>query len=70
MLAGKKPTDFTSMFSPHGFDHLSDQTKYRLDEIRMIENCFNSEINQRKLCGNKLSKYVSTFEYIDKIFIV
>ena len=49
---------------------LSDQTKFRLDEIKKIENYFNSEINQRKLCSKKLSKYVTTFNYIDKILIV
>ena len=36
----------------------------------MIENYFNSEINQRKLCSKKLSKYVIALEYIDKILIV
>ena len=50
--------------------NLSDQTKFRLNEINKIENYFNSEINQRKLCSKKLSKYVSAFNYIDKIFIV
>ena len=50
--------------------NLSDQTKFRLNEISKIENYFNSEINQRKLCSKKLSKYVSAFDYIDKIFIV
>ena len=30
---------------------LSDQTKLRLDEIKKIEDYFNSEINQRKLCS-------------------
>ena len=49
---------------------LSDQTKFRLDEIKKIEDYFNSEINQRKLCSKKLSKYVSTFNYIDKTLIV
>ena len=49
---------------------LSEQTKFRLDEIKKIENYFNSEINQRKLCSKKLSKYVSAFDYIDKILIV
>ena len=49
---------------------LSDQTKFRLDEIKKIENYFNSEINQRKLCSKKLSRYVSTFNYIDKILVV
>ena len=49
---------------------LSDQTKFRLDEIKKIENYFHEEINQRKLCSKKLSKYVTTFNYIDKILIV
>ena len=50
--------------------NLTDQTKFRLNEITKIENYFNSEINQRKLYSKKLSKYVSAFNYIDKIFIV
>ena len=29
----------------------SEQTKFRLDEISKIENCFVEEINQRKLCS-------------------
>ena len=45
---------------------LSDQTKFRLDEIKKIQNCFN----QRKLCSKNLSKYVTTFDYLDKILIV
>ena len=49
---------------------LSEQTKFRLDEISKIETYFNSEINQRKLCSKKLSKYVSAFNYIDQILIV
>ena len=50
--------------------NLADQTKYRLNEISKIENYFNSEINQRKKCSKKLSKYVSAFDYIDKVLIV
>ena len=49
---------------------LSEQTKFRLDEISKIENYFIEEINQRKLCSKKLSKYVTTFDYIDKVLIV
>ena len=37
---------------------LSEQTKIRLDEISKIGNYFIKEINQRKSCGKKLSKYV------------
>ena len=49
---------------------LSEQTKLRLGEISKIENYFIEVINQRKSCSRKLSKYVSTFDYIDKILIV
>ena len=94
MLAGKKFTDYTSLFSPHDFrktmilfchifmmnksnsieaidrTDLSEQTKFRLDEVSKIENYFHDEINQRKSCNKKLSKYVAVFDYIDKILIV
>ena len=40
---------------------LTNQTKFRLDEISKIENYFIDEINQRKSSSKKLSKYV----YID-----
>ena len=46
---------------------LSEQTKFWLDEISKIENYFIKEINQRKSCSKKLSKYVAAFDYIDKI---
>ena len=49
---------------------LSEQTKFRLDEISKIENYFIEEINQRKSCSKKLSKYVAAFDYIDKVLIV
>ena len=48
----------------------SDQTKFRLNEVSKIENYFIEEINQRKSCSKKLSKYVAAFDYIDKILIV
>ena len=39
------------------------------NEITKIENYCHSEINQRKLCSKKLSKYVTAFDYKDKILI-
>ena len=50
--------------------NLTDQKKFRLNEISKIENYFNQEITQRKLCSKKISKYVAAFDYIDKILIV
>ena len=49
---------------------MAEQTKSRLDKITGIENYFYEEINQRKSCSKKLSKYVAAFDYIDKILIV
>ena len=50
--------------------NLTDQTKYRLNEVTKIENCLIEEINQMRSCIKKLSKYVTTFDYIDKVLIV
>ena len=49
---------------------LTEETKIRLNKITEIENYFHQEINQRKSCSKKLSKYVTAFDYIDKILIV
>ena len=50
--------------------NLTEQRKIRLDEISEIENFFIEEINQRKSCSKKLSKYVAAFDYIVQALIV
>ena len=40
------------------------------NSIKAIENYFHQEINQRKSCSKKLNKYVTAFDYIDKVLIV
>ena len=50
--------------------NLSEQTKFRLNEIIGIEHYVHQEINQRKSCSKKLNKYVMAFSYIDTILIV
>ena len=50
--------------------NLTEQRKIRLNKITEIENYFHKEINQRKSCSKKLSKYVAAFDYIDKILIL
>ena len=73
MFAGKNLKDFTSLLSKmNEIDkkNLTDQTKFRLNEINKIENYFNSETTQRKSCIKKLSKFVTTFDYIDKVLII
>ena len=49
---------------------LSDQRKFRFYEIKKIENFFINEINERESYSKKLNKYVTIFDYIDKILIV
>ena len=49
---------------------LSNQTKFRLNEISKIKDYFNSEIQERKTMSKKLSKYIAAFDYIDKTLIV
>ena len=47
--------------------NLTDQTKFRLNEISKIENYFNQKISQSNSFSKKLSKYVTAFDHIDKI---
>ena len=49
---------------------LTEETKIRLNKISEIENYFHQEINQRKSCSKRLSKYIAAFDYIDKVLIV
>ena len=49
---------------------LNDQTKFRLSEINKIKDYFYSEIREREVISKKLSKYVATVDYADKIFII
>ena len=48
----------------------TDQTKFRLYQIKNIEKDFINEINQQKQYNKKLNRYVTIFDYIDKILIV
>ena len=47
-----------------------EQTKFRLTEIIGIENYYHKEINQRKICSKKVSKYVAVFDYMDQALII
>ena len=53
-----------------GKTNLTNQTKFWLDETSKIENYFIEEINQRKSCSKRLSKYVAAFDYIDQALVV
>ena len=49
---------------------LNDVTKFRIDEINKVKDYFNNEIKERKQTVNKISKFITAFDYADKVFIV
>ena len=49
---------------------LNDQTKFRLNEIYIIKDYFESEIKEREAVIKKLSKYTASLDYTDKTLIV
>ena len=49
---------------------LNEQINYRLSEISKIKDYFESEIKERELVIKKLSKYITGFDYADKILII
>ena len=50
--------------------NLKDQSNYRLSEISQIRNYFNEEIQYQQSLANKLSKYLTVFDYSNKILTV
>ena len=49
---------------------IEDQSNYRLCEISPIKNYFNEEIPYQQSLTNKLSKYLTVFDYSNKILTV
>ena len=50
--------------------NLADQSNYRISEIIQIKNFFNVEIQYQQSLTNKLSKYLTVFDYSNKILTV
>ena len=46
-----------------------DQSNYRLREISQLKNYFSEEIQYQQSLTNKLSKYLTVFDYSNKILI-
>ena len=49
---------------------LNEQTNYRLMEIGKIKDYFDQEIKYQQLLTSKLSKYLTGFDYADKILTI
>ena len=49
---------------------LNEQTNFRLNEINKIKDYFGFEIKEREAVIKKMSKYITGFDYTDKILIL
>ena len=49
---------------------LNEQTNYRLMEIGKIKDYFEQELKYQQLLTSKLSKYLTGFDYADKILTI
>ena len=49
--------------------NLSYQTKFRLNQI-IKEDYFHSVVQERKIMGKKLRKYIATFDCFHKVLII
>ena len=45
---------------------LDDQQQFKLNKINEIRNYFVAEIKERELMSKRLSKYIASFDYVDK----
>ena len=52
------------------YPNLNNQQLFRLNKINEINNYFVGEVKERELISKTLSKYIASFEYVDKSLIV
>ena len=50
--------------------NISNDQQFRLNKINEIKDYFIAEIREREIMSNNLSKYIASFEYLDKSLIV
>ena len=48
----------------------SNEQQFRLNKINEIKDYFVAEIKERELMSKRLSKYIASFDYFDKLLIV
>ena len=50
--------------------NISNEQQFRLNKINEIKDYFIAEIKERELMSKRLSKYIASFDYFDKLLIV
>ena len=61
--------EYNSYETHNIYPNLNEQ-QFRLNNFNEIKYYFVAEIKERKLMSKRLSKYISSFNYFDKLFIV
>ena len=69
-MADSSSTEHDFHETPNIYSNLNDQQRFRLNKINEIKDSFVAEIKERQLMSKRLSKYIASFDYFDKLFIV
>ena len=48
------------------YPNISNDQQFRLNKINEIKDYFIAEIRERELMSKNLSKYITSFDYLDK----
>ena len=52
--------------TPNMYPNISNDQQFRLNKINEIKDYFIAEIRERELMSKNLSKYITSFDYLDK----
>ena len=55
--------------TPNIYLNISNDQQFRLNKINEIKNYFIAEIRERELMSKNFSKYIASFEYLDKSLV-
>ena len=55
---------------PNLSGNISNDQQFRLNKINEIKDYFVAEVKERELVSKNLSKYIASFDYLDKSLIV
>ena len=69
-MAECNSVECNSIEKPKIYPNLYDQQQFRLKKINEIKDYFVVDIKEKKLMSKRLSKYIASFDYIDKSLIV
>ena len=62
--------EYNSIVTPNIYPNLNDQQQFRLNKINENKDYFVAEIKEGELISKRLSKYIASFDYIDKSLII